>query len=515
MHNNYYFLKQLTPILEEKILGMEFSTCFSQNKDEMILGFNDVKEEFYIRADLKPEFCCLSFPENFARSKRNSVELFIDGVGKKVISIHQYLNERCFAIHLENDFSLLFKMHGNRSNIILFENNKVISIFRNNLKKDVALNLKQLDRPLKQDIEAFLEADCSVDNLFPTFGKIVKAYLHESSFEEHPCNQKWEILQNTLNQLNTPPFFIGMLTSELIFSLLPVGAILHQHEDPIGAINHFYQIYSGTYYLEKEKNALKRMLERKLLQTENYLQKSALKLNELKNNSRNEELANIIMAGLHQFKEEKESYELFDFYHNNPVEIKLKRGMSPQKLAENYYRKAKNQKLEVHQLMENKEAKEIAVRKIKQQLEAIESMENVKSFRQYVKENNIINEIKEAEEVLPYKEMNYEGFKILVGKNARSNDLLIRKFATKDDLWLHAKDSSGSHVVIKKKSGQNFPKHVIEKAAEIAAYNSKQKNDTLCPVIYTQRKYVRKVKGAAPGAVKVEKENVLLVKPGL
>jgi predicted ribosome quality control (RQC) complex YloA/Tae2 family protein len=44
-----------------------------------------------------------------------------------------------------------------------------------------------------------------------------------------------------------------------------------------------------------------------------------------------------------------------------------------------------------------------------------------------------------------------------MGRNARNNDVLTLQFARKEDLWLHAKDVSGSHVVIRQQSGQNFP----------------------------------------------------------
>ena len=102
---------------------------------------------------------------------------------------------------------------------------------------------------------------------------------------------------------------------------------------------------------------------------------------------------------------------------------------------------------------------------------------------------------------------------ILVGKNAKANDELTLKVATKNDLWLHVKDVSGSHVVIKQKPGQNYPVSIIERAASIAAFNSKRKTDTLCPVIFTQKKFVRKVKESPPGQVVVEKEDVVMVQP--
>ena len=102
---------------------------------------------------------------------------------------------------------------------------------------------------------------------------------------------------------------------------------------------------------------------------------------------------------------------------------------------------------------------------------------------------------------------------MFVGKNAKSNDILTQKIATKNDLWLHARDVSGSHVVIRDRLGNSFPASVIEKVAALAAWFSKRKTDSLCPVIFTPKKFVRKIKGAPAGQVVVEKEDVIMVVP--
>jgi len=90
---------------------------------------------------------------------------------------------------------------------------------------------------------------------------------------------------------------------------------------------------------------------------------------------------------------------------------------------------------------------------------------------------------------------------------------MLRHHSWKDDLWLHAKDVAGSHVLIKQQAGKHVPPSVKEKAASLAAFYSKRKTDTLCPVIITARKYVRKSKDMVAGQVIVEKEEVILVEP--
>jgi predicted ribosome quality control (RQC) complex YloA/Tae2 family protein len=106
-----------------------------------------------------------------------------------------------------------------------------------------------------------------------------------------------------------------------------------------------------------------------------------------------------------------------------------------------------------------------------------------------------------------------DSFRVLIGKNAKNNDLLTQKYAYKDDLWLHARDVTGSHVILKYQAGKPFPRPVIERAAELAAWHSKRRTDSLCPVTVTPKKFVRKPKGMAPGQVIIEKEDVVLVVP--
>ncbi|MEL6591951.1 MAG: NFACT RNA binding domain-containing protein, partial [Bacteroidota bacterium] len=120
----------------------------------------------------------------------------------------------------------------------------------------------------------------------------------------------------------------------------------------------------------------------------------------------------------------------------------------------------------------------------------------------------------EGQKRYPYRTFQFQGYEIFVGKGAANNDQLSFKFANKEDLWLHAKDVTGSHVIIRKIPGRQVPMDVLEYAAKLAAYYSKRKTDSLVPVQYTPRKYIRKRKGDPPGLVAVDREEVILVEPG-
>jgi predicted ribosome quality control (RQC) complex YloA/Tae2 family protein len=121
----------------------------------------------------------------------------------------------------------------------------------------------------------------------------------------------------------------------------------------------------------------------------------------------------------------------------------------------------------------------------------------------------------DKEEVPAFKSFVVHGnWRVLVGQNDQKNDLLTFKFAKSDDWWFHARGVPGSHVVLKRDGRSDNPsKNAIEGAASIAAYFSKAKTSGLVPVIFTKRKFVRKPKGAKPGQVVVEREEVIIVPP--
>ena len=101
------------------------------------------------------------------------------------------------------------------------------------------------------------------------------------------------------------------------------------------------------------------------------------------------------------------------------------------------------------------------------------------------------------------------GRKVLVGKGAADNDALTLKIAKPNDLWLHAKDRTGAHVIVQLDKGQTCPAEDLVDAAHLAAHFSDARDEKAVDVQYTPRRYLRKPKGSAPGAVVVDREKVL------
>lgn len=104
-----------------------------------------------------------------------------------------------------------------------------------------------------------------------------------------------------------------------------------------------------------------------------------------------------------------------------------------------------------------------------------------------------------------------DGLAIYVGRNARENDELTFGLAKSDDLWLHARGTPGSHVVVRLGKGNDPPPETIRDAATLALLYSDLKKSGKGDVIYTRRKWVKKAKGQAPGTVIVTQEKSLHV----
>jgi predicted ribosome quality control (RQC) complex YloA/Tae2 family protein len=521
MQNNFYFLCQLIPDIKEKIVGLKLMEAFSQDKDELMLCFAAARgdkshyNEFYIKAAVYPRFSCLYFSDSFHRAKRNTVSLLENAYDGTVVDVIQYENERCFSINFDNGFTLLFKLFGSRSNIILFEKERPIFLFNKKLEADNGLAISNLNRLLPQSYEDFVNAEGNYKKLFPTFGKVVAAYLEKQGLEDSTdLTKNWELITNTLEILRNPVYQIIEFNGELNLSLVPYENPLSTFENPIEASNAFFIKYSQSGYLLEHKTVALRKLLKEKKQTDAYLDSSYKRLEGIEEGLSNEQRGHLIMANMHQIEERLESTEVENFYDENQVvNIRLKSDLSPQKNAEWYYRKAKNEKIEIDKLSENISLREQKLTEINEYVEAINAFENLKELRNYLKVNSLANESSNQDKLLPFNKFTVNGFEIWVGKNAKSNDKLIQQHSYKEDLWMHARDAAGSHVLLKYQSGKPFPKHVIETAAGVAAYNSKRRTEGLVPVIVTPKKFVRKAKGLAPGQVIVDKEEVIIVEP--
>lgn len=508
MHNSYFFLAKLSQALADRLIGFTLVSCFSQNKEELVFEFNNGARSFFIKASLQPTLCCLSFPNTFHRAKKNSIDLFSESLMHKVSSVTQYQNERSFSINLTGGFDLLCKMHGSQSNVILFQNQKVVSIFRNQFQSDWDLDLALLNRTFDWSKENFLRFENDLQRHYFTLGKEFWRYLKEQQFEQSSSEEKWQKFMSAIETLWQGKFFVTTENGKPELTLLPSHLSVKEFSDPIAAINEFYYLATSEGTLQSEKTVALRRCHELLKGKVNYVARNQSKLKELTEDSHYQLWADLIMANMHQIKMGMTYIDLPSFYKDEMVRVKLKKDLNAQRNAEVFYRKAKNQQIEIEKLKESILQKQKEMEQLQLQILELESTDDLKLIR---KTNEIARPKKAAP--LPYREIEYKGFKVWIGKSAEANDELTLKHSCKEDLWLHAKDVAGSHVLIKHQANKPFPKDVIERGAALAAFYSRRKNETLCPVSVTPKKFVRKRKGDPAGMVVVEREDVLMVEP--
>jgi predicted ribosome quality control (RQC) complex YloA/Tae2 family protein len=511
VHNSYFFLRQVGIALDARLKGCTLVSSFSQSKDELLIEFNDGTNSFFLKATLSGDLQCLSFPAQLHRARKNTVDLFNELLMKKVAGARAIANDRSLLLELDGGYGLLFKMHGTQSNVILIAHNKPVSIFRKNLVQDSEITPSSLERELDWTEKGFREASDLARHYF-TFGKEVWAYLDEKNFRQETADGQWRMLEDLRKQLDAPALYYHVeYRGGLVLSLLPFGKILAEFRDPLEAVTAFVPAFASRISMDRERRSATAGLTQAIRRTRQYLAKTEHHLDEISKDKHFQAWGDILMANLDRIPEGAGTIELENFYDNSLVTIKLNPQLSPQKNAEHYYIKGKNRALEINRLEQLLNERRAQLAKLEAELAAAANAGSLKELRTL---SSVTRDEQASKAVkLPYREVLFMGFRIWIGKDAPANDELTFKLGFKEDLWLHATDVSGSHVLIKHQSGKKFPKDVIERAAQLAAWFSKRKTDTLCPVAVTPKKFLRKRKGDPAGMVVVEKENVVMVEP--
>ncbi len=262
-----------------------------------------------------------------------------------------------------------------------------------------------------------------------------------------------------------------------------------------------FQSFRNHILLIQKQDKLRR-IDQKLNHLQKILKESQHRLENLSSKRSNKEIGDLILAHAHSLKPGISKALITDYFTQQRIWIKLNPELSAAENAKKYYGKAKNEIIEYQKLKANIASTESNKIKLEADRFKILNINDLKDLKS-VKEEKVTKKT----DTSPYKEIEFQGFTIWIGKNSKSNDELLR-LSSKNDLWLHAKDFTGSHVIIRKR-GIDYPKEIIEAAAKLAAQNSKAKTQSVIPVIYTLRKFVSKIKGGLPGQVNVQKELIL------
>ncbi len=232
-------------------------------------------------------------------------------------------------------------------------------------------------------------------------------------------------------------------------------------------------------------------------------------------------MGELLQISFDQIKKGMKQIELEDVYSDDasPMTIPLNPALSAHQNVEAYFKKYRKGR-DGHELLQRR--LEISQSELGQlnQMQAELEIDFEAARQRYEAELAALapsaRSVRDEPAVrLPYREhILSTGLKIFIGRDGADNDRTTFEFAKPYELWFHAQQCPGSHVVIKYPNKSFQPsKGEIEETAAIAAYHSKARNNSLVPVIYTERKYVRKPRKAKPGLVTVEREKSIMVTP--
>ena len=232
-------------------------------------------------------------------------------------------------------------------------------------------------------------------------------------------------------------------------------------------------------------------------------------------------IGELLQINLGKVKKGMTEIVLDDIYvePHQPLTIKLEAALSPTENAEAYFKKHRKGREGLDLLKRRLEVSrsELALwEKIQQELSDNFEPARAKYEQELQSVASPRTAAREAVSVrLPYREYRLStGVRVFVGRDGSDNDRTTFEFARPYELWFHAQQCPGSHVVLKFPDKSFEPsKREIEETAAIAAYFSKARKDSLVPIIYTQRRYVRKPRKAKPGLVTVEREKSVMVPP--
>ncbi|NOZ56280.1 MAG: DUF814 domain-containing protein, partial [Calditrichaeota bacterium] len=280
---------------------------------------------------------------------------------------------------------------------------------------------------------------------------------------------------------------------------------------------------------EQLKALLEKTFRKQLKKVKRRIQNLQQDLKDAQSADRYREFANLLLANPGDNQRGHSSVTLPTFDGSTTVTVPLDPTKTPVENAEAYYRKAR--KLEAK--------RKIATERLEQ---ARAEMERLENLLRKVRETDSLKALQElanneAPEVLQGKKVqrtakagsrasqgrrafleftSADGLQILAGRSAEDNEKLTFDVAKEHDFWFHAAGTTGSHVIVRNPQRlEKCPPRTAEQAAALAAYLSKNRNSSNVLVHYTQKRYLKKAKGAPPGTVIMKTFQSMFVKPAL
>jgi len=282
-------------------------------------------------------------------------------------------------------------------------------------------------------------------------------------------------------------------------------------------LDHYYLDKAERDRVQQQAGELIRKVDNDLEKNRKKLAKQEAELAATENAEEFRQKGELLTTFLHQVPNDQEQVTLDNYYTNQPITIALDKALTPSQNAQRYFKRYQKLKEAVKHLtsliQETKET--ISYLETVETALAQASLSEVAEIREELIQTGFIkrrNREKIHKRKKPEKYLASDGKTIiLVGRNNLQNEELTFKLAKKDELWFHAKDIPGSHVVI---TGNLNPSDEVKTdAAELAAYFSKGRLSNLVQVDMIETKKLNKPTGGKPGFVTYTGQKTLRVTP--
>ena len=546
MVNNYYTLQALVREWRPDLTGTRVQDVFSQNPNELSVALSGAGRDWMVRASVQRPMLHLFRVEGYSKARRNVATLFEGAIGRTVADVRIADRDRLVFLDLDDDTVLLWQLFGARANAFHVDpGGTIIEAFQSHDEQAGTDAPTPYPAPMPETFTDFEErwndtrnkARQAVQSAVPLFGgALARETLHRAGVEEaepQDCSEAdrralFDAAMALCEALEAPsPVIYGAGQFPDAFSLIPLR---HRAADPaerFDTVDAAVRSFVRRRLAERHFHRLYDPLEEALESAAEHHRRSAERMEaELQSESRAgryERWGHLLLAQPDRVPDGAEEVALPDlFADGTPVTIPLEPDLSPIENAQHYYQRARRTRRsreEAKRRLDETRSRAERAEALLDALRAVDTLDGIKQFRS--EHETALSSFVDRDDAdvdrFPYRRFDLgEGFEVWVGKNARQNHELTFHAAQKYDLWLHAREVPGAHTVLHLPNRDAQPgSRRIHTAAAIAAHYSKAKGSALVPVMVTERKYVTSPKGADPGVVRVDREDVVMVAPGL
>ena len=535
-----FFLHHMVEELRRELVNGRIQKINQPFEQELVLQIRSNRQSHRLLLSAHPVFGRIQLTqttfENPAQPSTFIMVLRKYLQGALIESIEQIENDRIVEITVSNkneigdhiQATLIIEIMGKHSNILLVDksSHKILEVikhvgFSQNSYRTLLPGSTYIAPPSTESRNPFTIQDEKLFEILQT--QELTAKNLQSLFQglgRDTANELENILVS--DKLSTFRNFFGQETkpflTETSFSPVPFA---NQVGEPFTSLSDLLD----TYYKDKaERDRVKQQASELIRRVENELQKNRHKLKkqekELLATDNAEEFrqkGELLTTFLHQVPNDQDQVTLDNYYTNQPITIALDKALTPSQNAQRYFKRYQKLKEAVKYLTELIEETKATIL----YLESVETvlnqagLEEIAEIREELIQTGFIRR-RQREKIQkrkkPEQYLASDGKTIIyVGRNNLQNEELTFKMARKEELWFHAKDIPGSHVVI---SGNLDPSDEVKTdAAELAAYFSKGRLSNLVQVDMIEVKKLNKPTGGKPGFVTYTGQKTLRVTP--